>query len=1203
MTRVLLLAILAFAVTAVCAAPSQTFRLKDYLSHTWTDELISYPLAPELAKVAVLQVTDEAGKAVPYQVQGGRVYFLVTLPADGEKSFAVSAGRTAASPPQRVKIKEEDALLTLDAGVLAVRLPAGKQEFRRPVAADTVPGPLQGIRGETGAWIGKSWLQAPLRVTGYTTTVSASGPLFAEATVDYAFEGGKHYRFTLRAIAGQPTVIVDEEMDLNPGGKYSIASYSNDADASTWEWWWIDAAENVHPATVYFSFYSGLEPNQCRWTGHHATHPRKGTDAEGKIMTNGAETTAVAYARLTYEQDEMWNRVSGWWTNSFGDRSNEFIFYNDRQPDTPVISLSRGRPSRNLNPQITPVAEPWVKITTALNDLRVWTRKDPDLQVLAPICLGTRQWLLSVEPQSVLVPPGTPQMSSAYRAMLKYAYFPLEKVKDWTFDWPEPQNAWPRLFCKAGDLQAMRERVAAASGQQAANPNIPAVYRAQWTTDDVIKQVLAPLKQKVDDALSGTGHGGINWFHASLHMMQFMPLWEGAMATPGLDPAVRARIKAYGAFLAHRAWDDDYWPPKPTGNGWGSANMGILAAGARVLTACAMAGHPRSAEWVKRCRGYLDGNLQGLLASDGSGLSCPHYLGASVDPVMYMALALKYGGGYDVFKIDPRMARFGQFMIDLLTPPDPRSPIGGPFYGLPLGAPLDPNAVNRRNLWPLGHTSRTETTGILDMLALGYAGVNEPLAGALRSMAAEMGGNSGSGFVAYALLSNASSPLVQPDLRSRWYPAYGAFLRDRQPQETWLAVRYSRFAFDHFQSDMGAFTLFGRGVPLMMDFGPMYSPENGQAVYHNRIAWNVQEGPQKPCPGNGGPGCFYQGLTYFEHQFEPWTDQVEAPGTGMGILDHYGEIKTFSSLPEADYLLGQVDVKALETESYFPDTPVGRAADPTQPRKIKDVEPFSWLRRMMMVKATEPEQPAYLLVRDDFSAPCPPATASYWVMANDLQFAGNQAHATGQFEVDLDLFCAQPAQPQFSQWAWEHKNWGGERQLCVRISQAEGKPFLVLLYPRKAGEPQPKFETIADGNGVKLSYGEESADYVFLGDGPVSFKSSAEEAGSAGPLQFEAPAGWLRLNHRTRVLTVCLPAGGTATAAGLTLRAEGPVAMTLDAQGGVFHTSGAKQTLSVSGKLPAGQAATLDGKPLAVAEKKGWTVISVPAGEHEIIVR
>ena len=50
--------------------------------------------------------------------------------------------------------------------------------------------------------------------------VTARGPLFAEAQVEYTFAGGKHYRFSLRAIAGQPTAIIDETMDPNPGGKY-----------------------------------------------------------------------------------------------------------------------------------------------------------------------------------------------------------------------------------------------------------------------------------------------------------------------------------------------------------------------------------------------------------------------------------------------------------------------------------------------------------------------------------------------------------------------------------------------------------------------------------------------------------------------------------------------------------------------------------------------------------------------------------------------------------------------------------------------------------------------------------------------------------------------------------------------------------------------------------------------------------------------
>ncbi len=1099
-----LLGVLVIAGTQLAHAESvQTVTLKDYLGHTWSHELISYPLDKGLASAKSVQVTDESGGAIPNQLQDGRVYLQVTLSSNSVKTFTIRTGEPGATPAAPARVTEDNGLLVLESGAMALRLPAGEKTYSTPMAPKDVPGPLCGVRGASGAWIGKSWLDTPVNITGYAASITARGPLFAEASVVYSFEGGRHYRLTARVIAGQPVAVIDEAMDLNPEGKYALLSYKNDADASSWEWWNLADSEHMdvgkataeQPANAVFSFYDNLKPNQCRWMGGRPTHPRKGVDAQGKptIMQEAGEL----YAPLTYEYDERFNRLTGWWLNSFSDRSYVFSLLNEADPASPVVSLIMGRPSRNVNPNLNPSPDPWIKLTTGINDMRIHTKKVGDLQVLAPICLGTREWLLMIEPQSALRPKGDIDLPNTFKTMLKYSYYPLDKVKDWVFDWPEPKNAWPRLFCKAGDLQAMKDRVAAATGAMATSAQIPVIYKTNGTPEQMVKQALPFLEQKVNDALNGTGHGGMNWFHASLHMMSLMPIWEAAMATPGLDPADRARIKAYGAFIANRAWDEDYWPPKETCNGWGSANMGVLAAGARVMTASAMAGYPRQELWLKRCRGYLDGNLAGTLAEDGSGVSCPHYLGASIDPIMYMALALKYGGNYNVFKKDPRWPKFGRFMIDILTPPDPRSPLTGPYYGLPLGAKLDPTARNRRNLWPLGHTSRTEPTGLLDMLALGMEGVDEPLAGALRKTAMDMGQASGAGFVAYALLQNTTSKPTAPDLRTRWYPAYGAILRDQMTNETWFAIRYSKFAFDHFQADMGAFTLFAKGVPLMMDFGSMYSPENGQPVYHNRVSWDVKEGELKPCPGNQTEGCFYRGLTYFTHTNEPWTCKAEGFGEGQSPTDAFGEIKTFASLPEADYLMGETDIRTLQTLPYFPTTPEAVAPDPNQKRVMEDVAPFTWQRRVLAVKAQQEAEPSYFLVRDDFTAPCAPPTFSYWVMAKDIAFEGNRALATGQFGMDLDLYVAQPAQPVLTQWQWNHGNWGGETQVCMRVNLPKGEPCAVLIYPRKAGEPKPDFTTIADGNGIRINLADQthwviaSPKEITVQDGDLSFTGTS----------------------------------------------------------------------------------------------------------------
>jgi hypothetical protein len=1176
-------------------AVTQTIHLKEYLGHTWTDELISYPLDPELAKEPrALGVLDAGGKLVPFQVHQGRIYLLVTLPADGELTFTVKplshlGVRTLCSADQ------DGDLIILDSKVMSLYLPSGEKTYPQPIEAKSVMGPLQGVSQGQGPVIGKSWLDSPLKVAGYKSTITAIGPLFAEATVDYTFENGKHYTFTARVIGGQPTAIIDESMDLNPGGRYAMLKYDNDADASTWEWWSLSDSEHLgvkqaqYPrASLVFSLKDGLQPNQAQWVGGRVSHPKYGVDAAGNPLMN--VESGRAFVPLTYAEDERVNRIAGFWLNSFSNYSHAYTVYNDANPNLPAVSISSGRASRNVNPNLNPSPEPWIKQITGFNDLAIWTKPaTKDLQVIGPICLGTRQWLLTVEPQSALPAKASAEWPGAFKAHLKYARYQLDKIKDWSFDWEEPKNAWPRLFCKAGDLAGMQARVQAAPASQLTHGSIPAIYRKGGTSAQMAKQSHDQLKAIVDGVLDARAHGSMNWFHASLHMFSTMPIWEAAMGTPDLDPKMRAKIKAYGAFIAQRAWDDDYWPPKETNNGWGSVNMGTLAGTARVITASAMAGMPGNEARLRRCRGYLDGNLQPLLAEDGSAVSCPHYIGASMDPILYMALALKYGGDYDAFKRDPRVARFGQFMIDILTPPDPRSPKTGPYYGQPLGSKYDLNpAMNRRNLWPLGHTSRTEPTAILDMLALGYQGVDDRLAGVLNGVSADMGKAAG-GFIPAAMLSNSAVPSVAPTLRTRLYHNYGAIMRDQQASESWFAIRYSRFAFDHFQNDMGAFTFFAKGVPLMMDFGPMYSPENGQAVFHNRVVWDVREGTPKPCPGYGKDGCFYQGYSFFEHTVEPFTEKTEASLPGAGIIDHFGSVKAFASTSGADYLMGQVDVKAMLTMPYYPDKPEALKPDPNQKRDIKPTNPFAWQRRVLLNKAQMLNETSYLLVRDDFTAPCPPTMVSYWVMADELTWDANQAFAKGQFGVNLDIYFAQPEKPILSRWQWEHKNWGGERQLCLRLAQPDGKPVLAVLYPRTPDEAAPVFASLVGGNGVKISRGD-ATDYAFLATAPVRF--------SEGKVSFSGTAGSIRVGAAQTVLA--LADLGMASTSDVTLAATGAATLTMTGPALTLHTNGPAQTITLSGTRFA-RGVKINGK--RVTPKKGAITLTVKEGEQTLTIQ
>ena len=287
------------------AAAGQSVRLKEYLGQTWTNELIGYPLADGLKDAKAVRAVDEAGTALPCQVDKGRVYLQITLPANADKTLTFTAADSPERPATPATITATDDALVLDSGAVAVRLPAGKHTYDPPAEPSAVPGPLAGVRlGSQGAWIGKSWLEVPAKVTALAVTVDADGPLFCDATVDYTFEGGKHYTFHVRVVAGQPYAIVNESMDINPGGRYVLLKYASDADASSWEWWNLADADHLlpgegvqeQPANAVFSFYANLEP---------APLVRRPADASAQGRGRGRQTHGHAGGRRTLRAADL----------------------------------------------------------------------------------------------------------------------------------------------------------------------------------------------------------------------------------------------------------------------------------------------------------------------------------------------------------------------------------------------------------------------------------------------------------------------------------------------------------------------------------------------------------------------------------------------------------------------------------------------------------------------------------------------------------------------------------------------------------------------------------------------------------------------------------------------------------------------------------------------------------------------------------
>src|SRR5262249_25613563 len=146
-----------------------------------------------------------------------------------------------------------------------------------------------------------------------------------------------------------------------------------------------------------------------------------------------------------------------------------------------------------------------------------------------------------------------------------------------------------------------------------------------------------------------------------------------------------------------------------------------------------------------------------IINEHGAEVGCPHYIAASFAPTLCTLLQIKQQSLGDPFKEEPRLAKFGEFYLNLLTPPEPR--VGG-----------------KRALIALGGSSR-EPSDLFGVLGTGFRHADPRLSARLMG-AWHANGRPHSGFfgTTYVMI-DGSLPASDPKLRDATFPGYYSVLR------------------------------------------------------------------------------------------------------------------------------------------------------------------------------------------------------------------------------------------------------------------------------------------------------------------------------------------------------------------------------------------------------------------------------------------
>jgi len=816
-------------------ASNRTFSIKEVFGVSHPEQIIDFDL-PEAIDPTSTSLIDARGVEVPYQlVDGGRRLAVQTdLPAGAERMWSIVRGRRPGMTPSRpVYLRRAGRFYEVTNGIVGARIIAGAEDW------EGTPAPVQGLRMRDGTWTGQGPNVLQVRATrtrSIAVRVLEEGPLKVVMEVFYSFDrpeyvygqqkvasaGRGFYVSTITVEAGHPSILFEESTDMD-------LSYSIDV-------------------------YDALHPTHARYRGHLARARQYGYEPDGQTYRVGHTRPALdAQVDLRYDRPMASQYVSnegGWrwmsvWDPWAADTGWYWQLFDEQAPaHANLLGIFAGRASRALGAAFSGVG-----IYTSLPGngkgrqagLTVQSyRRSADGRVFP----RTRfQWGLFLGTKADLAPPD--QVQPVNRQMNLHAGVGLAKIHRYALQFPDPARGYGSLYMDAESVKRVRARLRVDRAYHrelySAEPSSRALMD-MWTDTtgnkarEALKAVTDVAKDLLEDLVNGPGTYSFRfgYWHGGLEMMR-KGLWlDQLLGSPVLTAEERARAKATAVLFANVLWDDDFVPLfTEHGLNLGTANMPVQQQGYRNFYALWLAEHPDMRYHAAGVAARVTNVVKTIVNEHGAEMSAPHYIGASFAPTLNMLLQLKQLGEPDPFGAEPRLAKFAEFYLNLLTPPEPR--VGG-----------------RRAVISLGDSS-TEPSELYGVLGTGFRHADPRLSA--RLMAAwQAAGRPHSGFFGSTLLTiDDGLPAADPRLGDAAFPGYYTVLRHGwgTPDETAVWVVNGDFYSDHRHDDHGSVVIYALGAPLSIDWGSLYTPQAGGAYMHSAVV--MEDSLRHPWDGDSVP--------------------------------------------------------------------------------------------------------------------------------------------------------------------------------------------------------------------------------------------------------------------------------------------------------------------------------------------------------------
>jgi hypothetical protein len=986
-------------------------------------------------------VTEADSTVINHQsLSGGKLALRVRdgLRANETQRFRIVSGTAPSEPADEadsVHVVETAECYEIANALIAVRIPKIISPVH-PLA------PIQAVRLRDGAWAGEGTggsaitdlAGQPLHVKDMHVAFLERGPLVV--TVEVAYQaprpalvygasllvaaGAGFYRATITLQAGQPSIIMEEDSDMDVR-------------------WSLDVG-------------AALKPDQARYQGHHATSIENGFESDGRQYRPSHERSNMdAFVNLPFKGSsprfltrwDPWAVDTGWY----------WQFYSKDAPRSAnLLAIFQGRASRILGAHFSGVIVQ-SRVPGELQLISQFSRRGPDGRVFSR---NRFFWGLFSSTKNDLHDPEAVQ--TVTQQMNLHAGFNLNKIHRYVLDLPPESAEANGLYLDRGALAGMIQQIRADKEGPHGHGYYNHLYNGEpsfrplweaWADPSGTKAraaATAVISRSRDLAATLVNGQGIYssqyvYWQGALAMIRDAVLIAHLLAYSEYEPAqlpanMRAQLRSVAALYGYTLWDDDFVPLFEHGQNLGTPNMPIQQISYRDLLVLMMPHHPALAAKVAGVRARAAELLNKSVNEQGAALGSNHYLQASTGPVVDIMQLQKQDSvsEEDPFRTQERLTKFSEYLLNLLTPPEQR--FGG-----------------RRKIVSFGDGS-TEATELYGQLAAGFRGVNDALSEQLMA-AWRQEGAPHSGFSGSSVLKiNEALPDRSPRLADADFPGALTVLRHGfgTPNETAAWLINGGYYRDHYHCDLGAVMLYALGSPISVHWGSMYNPRMPGAWMQNVVVsdaalnarWDSADVSTEECFGNRSQTISGAGL-----KIDPTAARATATFDNKGSL---------WNRRVWDYRSDQ-------------GAPVLRIRDEFSGTGVSDPKIFSLT--LMATGAVDTAEGSREVPLS--SAPAKPPAGAAFALAPGVTRLGFK----GQWGVDFDVFVVADSAQQATVTGWKHfwhpngesveyEQANGTRfeeaQYILRLSGTGG--FDVLIVPYHKGSRPPDLAITRTSNGI-----------------------------------------------------------------------------------------------------------------------------------------